>query len=352
MSQFHTLNIKDITRQTDQCVSITFAVPDHLKEDYKFKAGQYITLKTDIEGKEVRRDYSLCTSPSSGNLTVAVKEVENGTFSKYANQVLKVGDTLDVAQPQGRFTFTPDTSKTRTIAAFAAGSGITPVLSILKTVLEEEPNSKFVLVYGNKTLKDTIFLNDLLDIQNKYSDRLTIQFLYSQSQEKDALFGRIEKSTVNFIVKNKYKDVNIDAFYLCGPEGMINTVKDVLAENNIEDSKIFFELFTTTSSVSVEDLEEVTDGTTSITVIVDDEEKTFTMSQQQSVLEAALEQDLDAPYSCQGGICSSCLARVKEGKATMRQNNILTDNEVAEGLILTCQAHPVSAKIIVDYDDI
>lgn len=352
MSQFHTLNIKDITRQTDQCVSITFDVPNHLKEDYKFKAGQYITLKTDIEGKEVRRDYSLCTSPSSGNLTVAVKEVENGTFSKYANQVLKVGDTLDVAQPQGRFTFTPDTSKTRTIAAFAAGSGITPVLSILKTVLEEEPNSKFVLVYGNKTLKDTIFLNDLLDIQNKYSDRLTIQFLYSQSQEKDALFGRIEKSTVNFIVKNKYKDVNIDAFYLCGPEGMINTVKDVLAENNIEDSKIFFELFTTTSSVSVEDLEEVTDGTTSITVIVDDEEKTFTMSQQQSVLEAALEQDLDAPYSCQGGICSSCLARVKEGKATMRQNNILTDNEVAEGLILTCQAHPVSAKIIVDYDDI
>ena len=352
MSQFHTLNIKDITRQTDQCVSITFDVPDHLKEDYKFKAGQYITLKTDIEGKEVRRDYSLCTSPSSGNLTVAVKEVENGTFSKYANQVLKVGDTLDVAQPQGRFTFTPDTSKTRTIAAFAAGSGITPVLSILKTVLEEEPNSKFVLVYGNKTLKDTIFLNDLLDIQNKYSDRLTIQFLYSQSQEKDALFGRIEKSTVNFIVKNKYKDVNIDAFYICGPEGMINTVKDVLAENNIEDNKVFFELFTTTSSVSVEDLEEVTDGTTSITVIVDDEEKTFTMSQQQSVLEAALEQDLDAPYSCQGGICSSCLARVKEGKATMRQNNILTDNEVAEGLILTCQAHPVSAKIIVDYDDI
>lgn len=352
MSQFHTLNIKDITRQTDQCVSITFDVPNHLKEEYKFKAGQYITLKTDIDGKEVRRDYSLCTSPSSGNLTVAVKEVENGTFSKHANQALKVGDTLDVAQPQGRFTFTPDTSKTRTIAAFAAGSGITPVLSILKTVLEEEPNSKFVLVYGNKTLKDTIFLNDLLDIQNKYSDRLTIQFLYSQSQEKDALFGRIEKSTVNFIVKNKYKDVNIDAFYICGPEGMINTVKDVLAENNIEDSKIFFELFTTTSSVSVEDLEEVTDGTTSITVIVDDEEKTFTMSQQQSVLEAALEQDLDAPYSCQGGICSSCLARVKEGKATMRQNNILTDNEVAEGLVLTCQAHPVSAKIIVDYDDI
>ena len=134
MSQFHTLNIKDITRQTNQCVSITFDVPDHLKQDYQFKAGQYITLKTDLDGKEVRRDYSLCASPSSGNLTVAVKEVESGTFSKYANQVLKVGDTLEVAKPQGRFTFTPDASKNRTIAAFAAGSGITPVLSILKLV--------------------------------------------------------------------------------------------------------------------------------------------------------------------------------------------------------------------------
>ena len=352
MSQFNTLRIKDITRQTNQCVSITFDVPDHLKHDYQFKAGQYITLKTDLDGKEVRRDYSLCTSPSSGKLTVAVKEVESGTFSKYANQVLKVGDTLDVAKPQGRFVFNPDTSKNRTIVAFAAGSGITPVLSILKTVLEEEPNSQFVLVYGNKTLNDTIFLNELLDIQHQYKERLTIQFVYSQSQEENALFGRIEKSTVNFILKNKYKHVNIDAFYLCGPEGMINTVKDVLSENDIEDSKVFFELFSSKSAVPVEDIEEISDGSTSITVIVDDEEKTFTMSQKQSVLEAALDHDLDAPYSCQGGVCSSCLARIKEGKATMRQNNILTDNEVAEGLVLTCQAHPTTSKIIIDYDDV
>ena len=352
MSQFNTLTIQDITRQTDKCVAITFNVPDHLKDYYQFKAGQYITLKTTLNGAEVRRDYSLCTSPSSGKLTVAVKEVESGTFSKYANQTLKVGDTLDVAKPQGRFTFTPDTSKTRTIAAFAAGSGITPVLSILKTVLEEEPNSKFVLVYGNKTLNDTIFLNELLEIQNQYSDRLTIQFVYSQSQETDALFGRIEKSTVNFIVKNKYKEEVIDAFYLCGPEGMINTVKDVLAENNIEDDNIFFELFSSKTEVPVEEVEAISNGNSKITIIVDDEEKTFTMPQTQSVLEAALDHDLDAPYSCQGGICSSCIARVKDGKATMRQNNILTDNEVAEGLILTCQAHPTSASIIVDYDDV
>jgi len=352
MAQFQTLTISDITRQTDQCVTLTFDVPANLKADYTFKAGQYITLKTNIKDQEVRRDYSLCSSPSSGKLTVAVKAVPNGTFSTYANSSLKIGDTLEVAKPQGRFIFEPIATEKRTIAAFAAGSGITPILSIAKTVLDQEPNSHFVLVYGNKTLKDTIFLQDLLDLQHQYKDRFDIQFLYSQSQENNALFGRIEKSTVNLIVKNKYKHVTIDAFYLCGPEGMINTVKDVLAENNIEDTKINFELFTAATVPTDENTEVVTDGNTAITVTVDDETQTFTMSQKQTILEAALKEDLDAPYSCQGGVCSSCIARVTDGKALMRQNNILTDAEVAEGLILTCQAHPTTPTIIVDYDDV
>ncbi|MBL7558539.1 ferredoxin--NADP reductase [Olleya sp. YSTF-M6] len=352
MAQFQTLTISDITRQTDQCVTLTFDVPANLKADYTFKAGQYITLKTNIKDQEVRRDYSLCSSPSSGKLTVAVKAVPNGTFSTYANSSLKIGDTLEVAKPQGRFVFEPIATEKRTIAAFAAGSGITPILSIAKTVLDQEPNSHFVLVYGNKTLKDTIFLQDLLNLQHQYKDRFDIQFLYSQSQENNALFGRIEKSTVNLIVKNKYKHVTIDAFYLCGPEGMINTVKDVLAENNIEDTKINFELFTAATVPTDENTEVVTNGNTAITVTVDDETQTFTMSQKQTILEAALKEDLDAPYSCQGGVCSSCIARVTDGKALMRQNNILTDAEVAEGLILTCQAHPTTPTIIVDYDDV
>lgn len=352
MAQFQTLTISDITRQTDQCVTLTFDVPANLKADYTFKAGQYITLKTNIKDQEVRRDYSLCSSPSSGKLTVAVKAVPNGTFSTYANSSLKIGDTLEVAKPQGRFVFEPIATEKRTIAAFAAGSGITPILSIAKTVLDQEPNSHFVLVYGNKTLKDTIFLQDLLNLQHQYKDRFDIQFLYSQSQENNALFGRIEKSTVNLIVKNKYKHVTIDAFYLCGPEGMINTVKDVLAENNIEDTKINFELFTAATVPTTENTEVATDGNTAITVTVDDETETFTMSQKQTILEAALKEDLDAPYSCQGGVCSSCIARVTDGKAMMRQNNILTDAEVAEGLILTCQAHPTTPTIIVDYDDV
>lgn len=351
MAHFHTLSIKHILRQTDKCVTISFSVPEQLKQNFSFIAGQYITLKTVINGEEVRRDYSLCSSPKSGELTVAVKEVEHGTFSKYANNTLKEGDAIDVAEPQGRFTFTPDSSKTRTVAAFAAGSGITPVLSIAKTVLEEEPNSTFILVYGNKTSKDTIFFNELLKLYHNYKDRFYIKFVFSQVQEPDALFGRIEKSTVNLIVKNKYKHTTIDAFYLCGPEAMIHTVKDVLTQNNISKDRVFFELFKVAKTEQAIE-NSVNKGETEIKVIVDDEEETFVMSQSQTILEAALDKDIDAPYSCQGGICSSCIARITEGEATMRQNNILTDNEVAEGLVLTCQAHPTSSKIVVDYDDV
>ena len=351
MSQFHKLTIKNINKETDKCVTISFNIPSALKDTFSFKSGQYITLKTDINGKEIRRDYSLCSSPRSGELKIAVKEVEGGTFSTYANSQLKENDALEVAPPNGRFIFEPNATKSRTIAAFASGSGITPIMSIAKTVLEEEPNSTFILVYGNKTPEDTIFYNEIQALQSRYQNRFDIQFVFSQTDEENGLFGRIEKSTVNYILKNKFKDSTIDAFYLCGPEGMINCVSDVLIENGVEKSNIHFELFTVSTSSKTMD-ETLTDGNTKITVIVDDEETTFTMSQKKTILEAALGNDIDAPYSCQGGICSSCIARLTEGKATMRQNNILTDSELAEGLILTCQAQPTTPIIVVDYDDV
>ena len=351
MSQFHKLNIKDIHKETDQSVTISFDVPDNLKDTFVFKAGQYITLKTTVKGNEVRRDYSLCSSPKSGILKVAVKEVKDGTFSSYANNALQVGDVLEVAPPKGRFVFQPNDSKTKNIAAFAAGSGITPVLSIVKCALEEEVYSKVVLVYGNKTTKDTMFLNELLELQHKYSERLAIKFVFSQANENDAVFGRIEKSTVNLILKNEYKHTVIDAFYLCGPEGMIHTVKDVLTEHNINDNNVFYELFKAAKPSEIKE-KVAASGNTKISIVVDEEETTFEMSQKRTILEAALDEDLDAPYSCQGGICSSCIARIKEGEAIMRQNNILTDSELAEGLILTCQAHPTTPTIVVDYDDV
>lgn len=352
MSQFHPLKIKSIEKVTDKSVAISFDVPSSLSEKFRFEAGQYITLKTEINGEEVRRDYSICSSKNSGELTVAVKAVENGTFSVYANEKLSAGDLIGVAEPNGRFVFEANNAKTRTIAAFAAGSGITPILSIAKTLLEDEPFSNFILVYGNRSAKEAMFNNDLMELKSTFGNRFHVHFIYSQSQEVDALFGRIEKSTVNLIVKNKYKGVSIEKFYLCGPEQMIHTVKEVLLENQIKESNILFELFTAPTASEENKKAPVSNGNALIKVIVDDEEFEFEMPKSQSVLEASLKQDIDAPYSCQGGICSSCIARITDGEAEMRQNNILTDSEITEGLILTCQAHPTSDALVVDYDDV
>jgi len=350
MSQFYKLQIDEIHRETDKAVTISFDVPANLKEIFGFKAGQYITLKASINGHEVRRDYSLCSSPKSGKLKIAVKEVKDGTFSSYANQVLKEGDFLEVMSPRGRFVFEPNDSKIKNIVIFAAGSGITPVLSIIKCALEEEVNSKVILVYGNKTTKETMFLNDLRKLQGQYSERFFIQWVFSQADEDNAIFGRIEKSTVNFVLKNKYKHIDADAFYICGPEGMINTVKDVLTDQGIAEEHIHFELFKTAKQTEVN--KDVPGGKTKVTVMLDDMETTFEMSSNVTVLEAALDEDLDAPYSCQGGICSTCMARLREGEVKMRQNHILTDSEIEEGFILTCQSEPLTPTIYVDYDDI
>ncbi len=351
MAHFHKLAIKEINKVTEQSVTISFDVPDTLKDTFTFNAGQYITLKAVINGNEIRRDYSICSSPKSGALKVAVKEVADGRFSKYANKELKTGDVLEVSGPNGRFIFEPDNTKSRTIIAFAAGSGITPIMSIVKTVLEEELNSKLILVYGNKTPHDTIFYNELLALQVKHQNRFNIQWVFSRSDEANALFGRIERSTVNYIIKNKHKDLSVDTFYLCGPEAMINSISEVLIENGVKKDAILFELFTvSTPEAQIDD--SLFKGNTKVTVTVDEEEITFEMSQKQTILEAALAQNIDAPYSCQGGICSTCLARLTEGEVIMRQNNILTDSELEEGLILTCQSQPTTPTVVVDYDDV
>lgn len=348
MGDFNPLTIQKITRETPQAVSITFGVPDDLKKQYQFKAGQYVTMKKDINGKETRRSYSLCSTPQSGLLKVTVKEVPEGTFSVHANNKFTVGETLDVHPPEGRFVFEPSAESKNDYTAFAAGSGITPIMSILKTALEQEPKSRFVLVYGNKSLEETIYHKELLELQLEYGDRLDIEFVYSRNQEADSHFGRIERSTVNYVVKNKYKDRDFKDFYLCGPEQMINMVTDVLTESNVTKDNIHFELF---SSDDAGDVNADLDGRSKIKIIVDDEEFDFDMEQDQLILDAALDQGIDAPHSCQGGICASCIARITNGTASMRKNQILTDDEVEEGLVLTCQAHPTSASITVDYDD-
>ena len=349
MSDFHALKISQIKQETPTSVAVTFEVPQGLKTSFSFSAGQYITLNHTINDQQVRRAYSICSAPSSGLLTVGIKKVANGTFSVYANDQLTVGDVLQVMPPQGTFTLESNLQQGQHIAAFAAGSGITPVLSIAQAALEQESNSSFLLVYGNQTKQQAMFYETIEQLKTQFPDRFFVEYIYSRSQETNAARGRIDKNVVSYYLTNKYKQTSFKDFYLCGPQAMIDEVSNTLVASGVSKRHIHFELFTTSQAAVPETIKE---GTTSISIIVDQVTEQFTMAQNKTILEAALEKQLDAPYSCQGGICSSCIGRVTQGKAQMRQNQILTDSEVAEGLVLTCQAHPITPTVVVDYDDI
>ncbi len=351
MPTFYKLSVKEIQQETENAVSILFEIPENLQQKFSFIPGQYITIKKELNGEEVRRAYSICSSKKSNTIRIGVKAVDKGTFSIYATTDLKEGDLLEVSPPEGRFILNPDNDH-QNYLAFVAGSGITPVLSMIKSVLEADTNSKFVLVYGNKSPIESMFKSEIDQLKASYPERLFVYYIFSVIYNENALFGRIDASTVNDIVKNKHKGTDFDEFFLCGPENMIDTVKKDLLDKGIASENIHFELFSTkvedmdTSGTSEESLE----GEAMITIVLDDEEETFSMKKEKSILEAALKKGLDAPYSCQGGICSSCLAQITEGKAVMDTNSILSEEEVKDGLILTCQAHPTTNKIIIDYD--
>ena len=349
MSQFYSLTISEIQKETPNSVIITFKIPEELKKTFTYKAGQYLNIKFTHNGNELRRSYSLCSAAQSDTWQIGVKKVGGGVFSVYANEVLKVGDILEVMPPQGHFVLPINPANNNHYLAFVGGSGITPVMSMIKTVLKEEPQSTFVLVFGNQSINETMFYSELATLRTQYPEKLKIEYFFSRESVENSFFGRIERSMVNFLLKNKYKDIDFHSFYLCGPEEMIHDVKDTLLDKGIVDDQIHFELFTTKEEGK---LTESHEGQTQITVTVDDDTKTFMMKQEKSVLEATLDEDLDAPYSCQGGICSTCIARLKEGKVEMRKNQILTDAELDEGLILTCQSYPTSPTLVVDYDDV
>ena len=348
MSAFHKLSIKNYIQETANAVSIVFDVPESLKTSFSYKAGQYITLKATVNGNEIRRAYSICSAPESGELKVAIKAVENGVFSTYATSQLKVGDLIEVHEPEGKFMLEP--TKSNNYLGIAAGSGITPVLSMIKAVLQQEPSSSFTLIYGNKSSDETMFKAELDALSVSYDTRFNLHYVFSRQNEEGSLFGRIDKGHTNYFIKNIYKNWSFKTAFLCGPEEMIKTVSTTLKENRYKESQILFELFT--ASVNEENSSQIKEGQTEVTVLLDDEEIVFTMKQTDDILAAALRNDVDAPYSCQGGVCSSCLGKVTQGSAVMVKNNILTDDEVNDGFILTCQAHPTSSKISIDYDDV
>lgn len=350
MSNFYELTIQKVIKETDNAISIAFKIPENLKNEFQYKAGQYITIKKKLAGEEVRRAYSLCSKPNSNEFKVAVKAVDNGTFSVFATTILKEGDVLQVSKPEGKFVLETSKNTSKNYIGVAAGSGITPIMSMIKAVLTEEPNSTFTLVYGNKIEAETIFKSEIDALKKQFPSTFNVQYLLSREEQKNALFGRIDTANLNFILKNKFKHIQFNEAFICGPEKMIETSKETLISYGLNEKNIHFELFTASTSTN-ENLE-VFKGECEITVIVDDEEETFTMDSTATILTASLAEGLDAPYSCQGGICSSCLAKVTEGKAVMEKNSVLSENEVKEGFVLTCQAHPVTQKITVDFDDV
>ena len=348
MATFYKVHIQEVKQETAHAVSVVFEIPENLQSDFDFSAGQYITIQKEINGSTIRRAYSICSTPNSGELRVAIKAVENGVFSTYATSELKAGDSIEISAPEGRFLLKPEANKN--YIGFAAGSGITPLRSMLETVLETQPTSTFTLVYGNKTTADTIFFEALNRLKETYPNQFNLHYIYTREDVKNSLRGRIDENVTNYIVKNRYKETSFDAAFLCGPEEMIKEASKTLEKNKIAKENIHFELFT--AAVDAEKTAQVQEGITAVTVVLDDEELTFTMSQTDDLLAASLRNDIDAPYSCQGGVCSSCLAKVTEGKAVMTKNAILSDNELADGFILTCQAHPTTATITIDFDDV
>jgi len=349
MPKYYPLKITNINPITDRSVVVTFGVPEKLQEVFRYKAGQYLSLETTIEKETVRRSYSICSPPESGMLQVGIKQIPNGVFSTYANKSLAVGDIINVGVPEGRFVYTPK-ERPETIVAFASGSGITPIWSIAQSALSAHQDNQFVLVYGNKSIADTMFYDAIAQLEQKHPDRFRVHRIYSQTPAPNSAFGRIDQSVVQELLKALGGPAA--HYYLCGPEQMILDVSMALEENKVPKAAVSFELFTASNS-SASDTNVVDEAVgQKVEIICDDVRYQLENIQNKIILDAALNQKIDVPYSCQGGVCSSCIARVKEGQASMDNNQILTESEIAEGLILSCQARAQTATLVVDFDDV
>jgi ring-1,2-phenylacetyl-CoA epoxidase subunit PaaE len=354
---FYPLRIKKISKETDQCVSVEFEIPESLSNSFQFKQGQSLTMKTSFAGEEIRRTYSLCSSPLDKKWKVAIKKVEGGLFSSFANENLKEGDLLDVMEPVGKFYTELDPSNKKNYVAFAAGSGITPVISIIKTTLRIEPQSNFTLVYGNRSRSSIIFFEELEGLKNKFIDRFSfINILSRERTETPINFGRIDIGKLTELEKLiDYK--KMDEIFICGPEEMIFCVKNFLEQKEIPEKNIHFELFTTSGQKKksgVGDREPVVkEGPQSkITVKVDGRSFDFDLSlnSDTTILDAALKQGADLPFACKGGMCCTCKAKLLEGEVEMDVHWGLEHEEVEQGYILTCQSHPKTEKVVVDFD--
>ncbi len=358
MSRFHQVKIKDIARETTDCVRVTLDIPAELRETFRFTQGQYLTFRHEHNGEELRRSYSICSSPLDDEWQVAIKKVPEGRFSTLAVDGLRAGEVLDVMPPAGHFHTPLNPTQAKHYVLFAAGSGITPVFSILKTVLLSEPRSRVTLVYGNRGRNSIIFKEALEALKNKFLHRLSVYHILSREQgDTDLFFGRIDEEKTQQLLRTVLPASQIDECFICGPEDMINGVRAALTSVGVASEKIHFELFGSATAGAAKaaraKLPPVGEDNKKslVTLKLDGSTRLLEMSYYgNTVLDAALESGIDAPYSCKNGMCSTCLARVTDGRVEMDVNYSLSEAEVARGYVLTCQARPVTEKVTVDFD--
>ncbi|GAA0313304.1 phenylacetate-CoA oxygenase/reductase subunit PaaK [Sphingomonas oligophenolica] len=355
-NDFHRLRVAQVRRETSDAVSILFDVPNDLADRFVFRPGQYLTLRTDIAGEDVRRNYSICASPLDGELRVVVKMLAGGTFSTFANETLKVGDEIEVLPAAGHFTalFTPDAA--RHYAAFAAGSGITPILSLIKTALMTEPESRFTLFYGNRMSGRVLFLEELYAIKNRYMGRLEVfHFLTMEEEDVDLFNGRLDRAKCDRILASLIDPAEVDIFFACGPEGMMEAAEQALLARGVPEDRILLERFSSAGSSTV--LDEIASARAAaaagrnMAVVLDGRKFTVPFDADQgNILDSVRKLGVPAPYACKGGVCATCRAKVVTGKVDMRLNYGLTKDELAQGYVLTCQATPSSDDVTISYD--
>ena len=355
MSKFHRLRLAKVERETRDAIAVTFDVPAALHEEFRYVQGQHLTLRADVGGQDLRRSYSICSAVQDDALRIAVKRNPGGVFSTWANDTLKAGDTLDVMPPRGHFQVALDPAAHRHYLGFAAGSGITPLLSIVKTTLATEPMSRFTLFYGNRASSTVMFKEELAALKDAYLARFNLVHVLSrEAQDIELLHGRIDRAKADALIAHWLDLDHVDTVFVCGPDGMMQAVAEALKARGYPDAKIKIERFAT--SVPRHEhkqgkLPEPGHTRCEVTAVLDGVTRTFTLEKgRESVLEAGLAAGIELPYSCKSGVCSTCRAKLTAGEVDMDVNFALEDYEVARGFVLTCQSHPVTDRIAVDYD--
>ena len=356
MARFHDLKVTDIHKTIRDAVVVTLEPVNGAADAFDFKAGQYLTFRRDFEGEELRRSYSICAGKDDGVLQVGIKRVDGGAFSSWANSDLNTGDVLQAMPPMGSFHTPIDPASERQYLGFAGGSGITPVLSILRTTLAREPKSRFTLIYANKGINTIMFREELEDLKNLYMGRLNvIHILETDTQEIDLFTGLVTQEKCAQLFSRWIDIENVDTAFICGPEPMMLGIAAALREHGLSDGQIKFELFASAQPGRARRASGAADtasqaNQTQASITLDGATQTVTVPKDQSILDAALENAMDAPFACKAGVCSTCRCKVIEGEVEMVANHALEDYEVEKGYVLSCQAYPVTDRVVIDYD--